>query len=51
MPSFWGLFLTAEWALGMHVFVGFAPLLAIDCIGSMLYELMIVPNLEHIKPG
>lgn len=51
MPSFWCLFLTAEWTLGMHVFVGFAPLLAIDCIGSMLYVLLTIPNLGHIKLG
>lgn len=49
MPSFWGLFPTAEWTRGMHVFVGFAPLLAIDCIGYMLYELSTIPNSGHTK--
>lgn len=51
MPFFWDLFLIAEWTLGMHVFVGFAPLFAIDCIGCMLYELMIIPDSGHIKLG
>lgn len=54
MSSFWDLFLTAEWTLGVHVFVGFAPLLAIDYIGSMLYELMTIldsGHIKHIKPG